>query len=608
MVRASLHWLAGQLVRSAPLWVPCASSAPVVGNRRLSGAQRARHPIRLPRKGSGCRRQLALRQRQRHVVRVPLAVHQHLPANDGVRELSDALGLPRLSAPRRSPATSTTTWTTSASGTGSASTPRSRRWRPSPADAGRCRSTTGPERPTTRLVATATTGTRSTRSLPSPARTARGRAPQLVPRARRALPADQRAGAGDRQLRDRHRRRDVPLLGHDLPGHAAGRLRNPQVPPRRATDELASGAMSRLPWATRAMLGWSSGRRRARWRTTACPRRTTSWARPTRRSPRTCFPASGTAASRSSPTSSGSTAWVLFVDGTSADIDTIVWCTGYKITFPFLALDVIETTGNQVALYRRVVHPQRPGLYFIGLHNRWARSCRSPSCSPNGWPTCSRGRPPYWTRRRWDEIEREQRAMRKRYVASTRHTIQVDFHPYMRLLRRERKRTEGVTRAPPRRSRDARRRLITDGATKEERTCRRPPVSRRRRGGRQRPAHRSHRGQAEPGHRRGVASVPAVSVADVEQLSSPARAAQPAWEALGFEGWPASSSGPRSGRSTTPSGSPAPSSPRPARPTTRAAGRGGLRRRRVRFWARTRRSSSRTRSPPRHPRCWGASS
>ena len=25
--------------------------------------------------------------------------------------------------------------------------------------------------------------------------------------------------------------------------------------------------------------------------------------------------------------------------------------------------------------------------------------------------------------------------MRKRYVASKRHTIQVDFHPYMRLLR-----------------------------------------------------------------------------------------------------------------------------------------------------------------------------
>ena len=157
----------------------------------------------------------------------------------------------------RSPATSTTTWTTSASGTGSASTPRSRRWRPSPADAGRCRSTTGPERPTTRQSANGHHWNPKYPEPPFPGQDSSRASSSLplVPRARRALPADQRAGAGDRQLRDRHRRRDVPLLGHDLPGHAAGRLRNPQVPPRRATDELASGAMSRLPfWATRAML------------------------------------------------------------------------------------------------------------------------------------------------------------------------------------------------------------------------------------------------------------------------------------------------------------------------------------------------------------------
>ena len=42
------------------------------------------------------------------------------------------------------------------------------------------------------------------------------------------------------------------------------------------------------------------------------------------------------------------------------------------------------------------------------------------------------------------EIAAEEAAMRRRYVASTRHTIQVDFQPYMRLLREERKRTEGV--------------------------------------------------------------------------------------------------------------------------------------------------------------------
>jgi dimethylaniline monooxygenase (N-oxide forming) len=44
------------------------------------------------------------------------------------------------------------------------------------------------------------------------------------------------------------------------------------------------------------------------------------------------------------------------------------------------------------------------------------------------------------------EIAAEQEAMRRRYVASPRHTIQVDFQPYMRQLQSERRRVEGIKR------------------------------------------------------------------------------------------------------------------------------------------------------------------
>ena len=40
-------------------------------------------------------------------------------------------------------------------------------------------------------------------------------------------------------------------------------------------------------------------------------------------------------------------------------------------------------------------------------------------------------------------IAREDERMAKRYVASKRHTIQVDFYPYIRTLRRERRRGPG---------------------------------------------------------------------------------------------------------------------------------------------------------------------
>jgi dimethylaniline monooxygenase (N-oxide forming) len=138
---------------------------------------------------------------------------------------------------------------------------------------------------------------------------------------------------------------------------------------------------------------------------------------------------------------------VHFQDGTSEEIDTIVWCTGYRVTFPFLRTEMMNTAGNHVPLFRRVVHPERPGLYFIGLvqplgaimpiaelQSEWVADVLEGLTPLPGAATMR------------SEIAAEERAMRKRYVASTRHTIQVDFEPYMRLLRRERARTEGVRR------------------------------------------------------------------------------------------------------------------------------------------------------------------
>ena len=59
----------------------------------------------------------------------------------------------------------------------------------------------------------------------------RGRAAPLapLPRAGRALPGEERAGARDRQLRDGHRGGDLARLEDDLARHAPGSARDPQV-------------------------------------------------------------------------------------------------------------------------------------------------------------------------------------------------------------------------------------------------------------------------------------------------------------------------------------------------------------------------------------------
>jgi dimethylaniline monooxygenase (N-oxide forming) len=146
--------------------------------------------------------------------------------------------------------------------------------------------------------------------------------------------------------------------------------------------------------------------------------------------------------------SDGST--VRFEDGTEVRIDTIVWCTGYKVTFPFLDASLLDTAANQVPLYRRVVHPRRPGLYFIGLvqplgaimpiaerQSEWVADLLEGSAALPEPEQMERA------------VERDDRALRKRYVASSRHTIQVDFHAYMRQLARERRRRRGLKRPLP---------------------------------------------------------------------------------------------------------------------------------------------------------------
>ena len=108
---------------------------------------------------------------------------------------------------------------------------------------------------------------------------------------------------------------------------------------------------------------------------------------------------------------------------------------------------MIETDGNRVSLFRRVVHPERPGLYFIGLVQPLGAIMPIAELQAEWIADLLEGRaalPDPVTMR--SEIAAEQEAMRRRYVASPRHTIQVDFQPYMRQLQSERRRVEGIRR------------------------------------------------------------------------------------------------------------------------------------------------------------------
>jgi cation diffusion facilitator CzcD-associated flavoprotein CzcO len=132
---------------------------------------------------------------------------------------------------------------------------------------------------------------------------------------------------------------------------------------------------------------------------------------------------------------------VRFADGGEEEIDLVVYCTGYKITFPFFEESVISTRDNRMPLYRHVVSVDHPGLYFIGFIQPLG-AIMPIAEAQSEWVADllgGRGTLPSPAEMRAEIAETEEK-MRKRYVASKRHTIQVDFHPYLREIRRERKR------------------------------------------------------------------------------------------------------------------------------------------------------------------------
>jgi hypothetical protein len=138
--------------------------------------------------------------------------------------------------------------------------------------------------------------------------------------------------------------------------------------------------------------------------------------------------------------------WVQFGDGERVHADVIVYCTGYKITFPFFDDTFIAAPDNHIELFLRVFHPDHRDLAFIGLLQ--PLGAIMPLAEAQGvWVAdYLSGRyvlPP--RAEMVDAIARDMAAMRKRYVTSKRHTIQVDFEDYLVAMERERR--EGASRA-----------------------------------------------------------------------------------------------------------------------------------------------------------------
>ena len=140
---------------------------------------------------------------------------------------------------------------------------------------------------------------------------------------------------------------------------------------------------------------------------------------------------------------------VEFIDGTRVHADVVIYCTGYKITFPFFDEELVSAPDNHIELFWRVWKPEIANLAFIGLLQPLGAIMPLAEAQGQWVASYLRGEyalPSEQEMRAW--IRKDQEAMRKRYVASKRHTIQVDFDEYLHRLVRERR--DGGRRAAAR--------------------------------------------------------------------------------------------------------------------------------------------------------------
>jgi dimethylaniline monooxygenase (N-oxide forming) len=132
---------------------------------------------------------------------------------------------------------------------------------------------------------------------------------------------------------------------------------------------------------------------------------------------------------------------IRFSDGTIEHADLLVLATGYRVSLPFLGPDVLDPAGNVMPLYQRVVAPHRPGLCFVGFIQTVGSGIPLYEYQAEWVGDLITGRcvlPPVPEMERW--ITDDAAAMRRRYVQSQRHTMQVDYWRYIRAMQQARAR------------------------------------------------------------------------------------------------------------------------------------------------------------------------
>ncbi|WP_330228994.1 NAD(P)-binding domain-containing protein [Nocardia sp. NBC_00508] len=138
---------------------------------------------------------------------------------------------------------------------------------------------------------------------------------------------------------------------------------------------------------------------------------------------------------------------VRFADGSAEEVDVIVCATGYRISFPFFAEpDLLPDSENRFPLFKQMMKPGIDNLFFLGLAQPLPTLVNFAEQQSKLVAAYLTGRyHPPTAQEMAAAIRSAESARKGRYYDSPRHTIQIEFEPYVRDMRREL--THGAKRA-----------------------------------------------------------------------------------------------------------------------------------------------------------------
>ena len=133
---------------------------------------------------------------------------------------------------------------------------------------------------------------------------------------------------------------------------------------------------------------------------------------------------------------------VTFDDGRTEEFDVMIGATGYAVSMPFLGEDVSPIAGRRIDVYKRVVHPDCPGLYFVGYFNASGGSNVRMMDVQSEWVAALiAGRVALPSiAAMYVDIARERRTLAKRYPGAPRYELEIDPRQYVKELAAEKAR------------------------------------------------------------------------------------------------------------------------------------------------------------------------